>query len=636
MRRVVTSVLLTAGLLVAPVAAGAASAAAPPEGGRWFETFIETNDGETLHVDVIRGIDVADDTKQPVILVASPYLGLESPDETPGPSNRFFDLIEGADLLDDYTVVMVSLRGSGGSSGCLDILGPGEQEDVRAGVEYAVNADFSTGNVGMYGKSYDANTGALALATRPEGLDAVVAQQIAPDRYRGSYSDRVRLAQSILYPSATYGSGAEGGFSVSSDPTSIQNSLANSADCQVPLAEHYVDDESTAFWRSRDFVDGAEGSTIPAIITTGYLDNATNIGAGAVDLFNALDGPKQLWIGWWDHVRGNDTVGDEGRLAMGRADFFGTVRRFFDHHVAGVPLADAATDKDPVVAAQTSDGTWRQESTFPSSDTGTVVGPLLAGTYTDDGANQGSSDTSSGAGGLITLDSSPGNGAWTFSAPVTTDVHLAGIPSAVIDVAPSVPSTNVVVNLYDVDTEGNATMISRGAALADGAGEKPIEMFPTDWIVASGHRLGVLVSGSNVEAWTHVPTMTPVTVNGGSVTLPVLPADHVVRTLAGSPAPRLEDYLVDAPFLVDAATIESGTNASFVLAPASAPAPAPQPSTTAAPAPATSAAQPAPAATTPSAAPAPTTPSSGPLPATGGGLALLGLAAALAATRRRR
>ena len=54
-------------------------------------------------------------------------------------------------------------------------------------------------------------------------------------------------------------------------------------------------------------------------MTAGYLDNATNIGGGAVDFFNALAGPKQLWIGWWDHVRGNDTGRRPARRWAARA-----------------------------------------------------------------------------------------------------------------------------------------------------------------------------------------------------------------------------------------------------------------------------------------------------------------------------
>jgi putative CocE/NonD family hydrolase len=136
-----------------------------------------------------------------VILVVSPYLGAASPDEAPGPNRRFYDFYEGANVFaKGYSVVQVATRGTGGSTGCLDILGPGEQTDIRTAVEYARAAKWSTGHVGMYGKSYDANLGTGAAALAPKGLDAVVAQQTVPDRYRGSYNDRVRFLQSLAYP----------------------------------------------------------------------------------------------------------------------------------------------------------------------------------------------------------------------------------------------------------------------------------------------------------------------------------------------------------------------------------------------------------------------------------------------------
>ncbi len=610
LRRGLASALLATAL--AGTAVLPAAAAEPPPGGRWYETWITTDDGETLHVDVIRGEDVPDDVRQPVILIASPYLGLGSPTEAPGPSDRFFDLIVGADLLADYTVVQVSLRGTGGSSGCLDILGPGEQEDVRAAVEFAATADFSTGGVGMYGKSYDANTGGLALATRPEGLDAVVAQQIAVDRYRGSYNDRIRLLQSLVYPSVTYGTQAEAGFSLASDPRAIANSLGRSADCQVFLAEHYVDDESRDFWRVRDFVDRAEGSDIPAIITTGYLDNPTNVGAGAVDLFNQLTGPKHLWIGWWDHVRGNDTVGDE--LAMGREDWFGHVRRFFDHHVRGLPLAEAPTHLDPVVAAQDSDGFWREEDAFPAADTVMLEAPVLPGSYVDDARNRGTSSGSGlGSGGVGRQGSGEGRGTWTFSEPLEARVHLAGIPTATIDVTPSVPRSNLVVNVYDVDEGGDATMITRGGALVDAAGEKEVLLYPTDWVFEPGHRIGILVSGSNNEHYAHVETNTTVTVEGGTIGLPLLPADRAARPLPGEPAPRLLAYRAAAPFPVPVDPASRTADGFVVEAP-----------TSGAPAPA----EPAPAEPAPTPAPAP-------LPATGGGLSVAALALLAAAGRPR-
>jgi len=59
-----------------------------------------------------------------------------------GPSDRFLDFVNGAHLMDrGYTFVMVDLRGFGGSSGCLDWTGPGEQADVVNAVKWAASPE---------------------------------------------------------------------------------------------------------------------------------------------------------------------------------------------------------------------------------------------------------------------------------------------------------------------------------------------------------------------------------------------------------------------------------------------------------------------------------------------------------------
>ena len=103
-----------------------------------------------------------------------------------------------------YTYVMVDLRGFGGSSGCLDWGGPGEQSDVKAAVEWAASQPWSTGHVGMYGKSYDGVTGLMGVALKPAGLDAVVSQEPVYDMYRYLYSNRVRFRNSFLTPGALH------------------------------------------------------------------------------------------------------------------------------------------------------------------------------------------------------------------------------------------------------------------------------------------------------------------------------------------------------------------------------------------------------------------------------------------------
>ena len=145
----------------------AAAHAAVPEGADYTETFIPTPDGEELHVDILRPAGLTDADKTPVIAIVSPYLG-HAGDGERAPSSRFNDLFEGMKVFErGYSVVMVDLRGSGGSSGCLDILGPGEQTDIKTAIEWAAGVPWSTGRVGMYGKSYDGNTGVVGAALRP-------------------------------------------------------------------------------------------------------------------------------------------------------------------------------------------------------------------------------------------------------------------------------------------------------------------------------------------------------------------------------------------------------------------------------------------------------------------------------------
>ena len=122
---------------------------------------------------------------------------------TEGPSDRFYDVIKGAKLLErGYTFVMVDIRGFGGSNGCLDWGGPGEQSDVVASVNWLASRPWSNGRVGMYGKSYDGVTGLVGVNKRPAGLKAVIAQEPVYDLYRYLYGDGIRRLNSARHARA--------------------------------------------------------------------------------------------------------------------------------------------------------------------------------------------------------------------------------------------------------------------------------------------------------------------------------------------------------------------------------------------------------------------------------------------------
>ena len=124
-----------------------------PAGAKWTEATIPSSDGVKLHADILRPKDLPATAKTPVILSIGPYFnhagqtGPAGPVEgttydpigpSTGPSDRFLDFVEGAKLMErGYTFVMVDLRGFGGSTGCLDWGGPGEQSDVVNAVEWA-------------------------------------------------------------------------------------------------------------------------------------------------------------------------------------------------------------------------------------------------------------------------------------------------------------------------------------------------------------------------------------------------------------------------------------------------------------------------------------------------------------------
>ena len=152
MHRFLPALVLSAAVLLGAPAVAAAAGVAYPDAD-WSEAWIPSSDGVTLHADVLRPKGATDATKTPVVVSIGPYFnhsgqtGPAGPAEgtnydpvgpNAGPSERFQDFVEGSGLLKKgYSFVMVDLRGFGGSNGCLDWSGPGEQADVVNAVKWA-------------------------------------------------------------------------------------------------------------------------------------------------------------------------------------------------------------------------------------------------------------------------------------------------------------------------------------------------------------------------------------------------------------------------------------------------------------------------------------------------------------------
>jgi uncharacterized protein len=585
-------VLLAAAAMAGAPSLAHASGVAYPDAD-WTQAWIQSPSSAgdaTLHADVLRPKGATDADKTPVILSIGPYFnhsgqtGPAGPAEgtqydpvgpNAGPSERFQDFVEGSGLLKKgYSYVMVDLRGFGGSNGCLDWSGPGEQSDVVNAVKWAASQPWSTGRVGMYGKSYDALTGLIGVDKRPQGLAAVVSQEPVYDDYRYLYGDGMRRLNSVATPALYDGIAATPGPLADSGDTPNYN--VNSLNNPVCLAQNFAaqagdDNHDSAFWTQRNLIPGATGSNVPLFLTQGLTENNT-VADGLQQYLANHTGYERAWLGPWEHVRGNERCasGDTstgcddtnvGRLKEGRAGWFDEVMRFYGHYLKGETPAVA----DPPFAVQTDDGKWRSEAQWPPADMSGYTTPLKAGSYTD---NAQSESTAVNSPSGDPSDPTVTSGVWTVSKPLPYDVHLSGSPKAAVDVTTTLPNANLVVDVYDLGADGTGPLITRQGYLVRSPGSStiPLTLWGADWKLKAGDRLGVRVTDNNQDWWTFAaPSAQSVTVRGGSITLPFLRYRRT-QTIQGDPGVQLADYLAQQTASAPADAVSGAVN--FNLPPA--------------------------------------------------------------------
>ncbi|WP_077799922.1 CocE/NonD family hydrolase [Streptomyces sp. JHA26] len=547
-----------------------------PEGSVWTQHYFPSSDGSgtQLHADVLLPEELAGkkNAKVPVILSIGPYFahsGQTGPEgwSHTGPSSRFQDFIEGTDLFDrGYAFVMVDLRGFGGSTGCLDWGGPGEQADVKAAVDWAAKQPWSTGAVGMYGKSYDAVTGLIGNNLDQRALKAVVAQEPLWDMYQYIYSNGVPRPN-VTGTADAYNSIATMPPMADDDPRYQANARYEETHPQCLTensAGYRISDQRDPYWTSRDLARMARGSDTPLFVTQGFVENNTK----PEEMEEYLDnhrGPERGWLGQWDHVRGGDRVGD-GRLAMGREGWYDETLAFYDQYLKGV----RPSVRYPNYAVEDSTGAWRAQRTWPVTER-TVTLPLGGGSYVDDGgASARAALTASGdpvpqpparPTGTWDMEHAPATeqaaprglarelaqrqqaGAVTssffvWSKPLKKSVRVTGTPQVSLTAK---GEGNVMLKLYDVAPDGTAVMFDEQVSLVD-SGRLTVDLKATDWTLAAGHVLAVEIGSIRTGSWRDTPSGETIRVKGAKLGLALDdPADDVAT--AGDRSPFLDTYL---------------------------------------------------------------------------------------------
>ena len=323
--------------------------------------YVTVADGERVYVEIVRPDPAAypDLEPVPVILEASPYHGTIAtrigdrifPDPRQGNTNLG---LTGYFAPRGYAVVMMDLRGTGRSSGCLDHLAAKDASDMKIVIEWLAGQPWSSGRVGMTGHSYVGSTPSVAAAVRPEGLVTIAPSAGLASMYDHQFQAGVPWLLQWVGPMVAYEglalirdlppgftepvlTGGSTGDNWGNGPNpQIGCGMQNSA---ILAGTGQATGQYELWHGQRDWRDAAADADIPVFMIHGVNDNAARIPA-AEWFFNRRflrDGDK-VWIGQWDHGSTNGRCGNasNSRVSHPNCRFlqwqYG-LHAWFDHHL---------------------------------------------------------------------------------------------------------------------------------------------------------------------------------------------------------------------------------------------------------------------------------------------------------------
>lgn len=480
-------------------------------------TFIEQDLGGgegalRLHADIYLPSGPTDPdapTKFPTILLLSPYWGGGTGGDGEIGYMPYDFLVERL-LPRGYAVVFGDLGGNGGSGGCWDFMGPVERASAYNMVEAIAAQDWSDGQVGMFGLSYDGMTQIMAASDAAPHLVTVVPASALTEAYKGLKMHGVHYGggwhgtigiyeqSSVAGPVSPFGPVPPNQERVPGWMETVQQSP------ECAAGNHSGDQPTgayTDYYKQRDFRRFGPGVKASVFVTQGFEDGAVkpdNHGAW----FDSVPTEKKLWIGHWYHQYPT-------AQNAGRSDMYLTFHRWFDHTLYRV---DNGIDRDPAVDVQDSLGRWRHEEAWPPADAATTLfaassdgrlGPIADASEGDlpFGGPAGATDLAIGDGrGSIAIE----------SGPLDEALHISGAVAFNASFRPTGPTGYVIARLYDDDR-----MVTQGAfngLFAEGL-EAPqpmqrdvvtrfrIAMYPTDWVVEAGHTLRLVLGTVDGQGW---------------------------------------------------------------------------------------------------------------------------------------
>jgi len=447
--------------------------------------------------------------KVPVIAVISPYFsyGPQGSESTPtnvigaGRGEFIFENF----VPHGYAFAQVAVFGTEESSGCFDYRGAGEGLGIHAAVEWLGTQEWSNGNVGLYGKSYEGATQWEAAAMGSEYLKTIVpisgTTALHPLLYKNGSAEARSQVMHMNYFSSTVDYNEDDLDNVCPD---IAEGLFAGPVTYIggemdPYMENYYDERShidKAFqnWNGSVYwVQGMQDWNVDPHQVFGGPPG-TNWYQDYVDAGFEVRGILGQWghdypDQWQKHDDIDSGYGGEAFDNMTRWDWGQDLFEWFEYY-----LMERGPKPDLNAQIQRNDGQWRIEESWPPQDAERNSMSLSECSY--DGVFAGGGAPVVGGGQVVTVD---------CPSLSNSNLHISGLVSFHLLAVPTFDGGQIFIEMQDLETGlrlGHATMDIRYHA----GGSDPQTVFPgqtvtmmmefqaIDAILPAGHGLRFILS----------------------------------------------------------------------------------------------------------------------------------------------
>jgi putative CocE/NonD family hydrolase len=555
----------------------------------WQRTsqYVAVRDGTRLAIDIFRPTagGVLHTEKLPVIWTSKRYQRATVKDD--GSLTTIMDSYyrAGAKLIKHgYIIAAVDRRGTGASFGTTtDLSDPRDSLDGYDITEWFAKQPWSSGNIGMFGASYEGEVQLRIAGSAPPHLKAIMPEVSPFDWYwivhPGGTEYRVTFgpkgfaagihAQDIDPKNAPVDQDTDRSLLMAAlaEHKSGNNYAAPSGEMPFRDSIHPVTGKQEWLLRHGGrYTDGISKSGIAVYHRVGWFAGVM-LDQWAWYL-NQKSGPKKMLIGPWGG-RGVE-LDEEHELWNTEA------LRFYDHWLKGVKngIMDEAPIHSSVPSSHTRKGTpWREiwkwplpnqkRTDFffeagPSGSIGSVNDGLL--TRRTPPGHSGAKDdypvkydlaygnprprlpTDPASPGITPADHSSFDklGLTYTTAPLDGDIEVTGHPFARLWVTSTAPDADFFVKLQDVDEKGASTYVTDGTLRASerALGHAPYEFFDLPWSTNFKTDVKDLPAGKPVEIAIWMNPLSYIFQKGHRIRVTITGSDlAIARSPATDPAP---------------------------------------------------------------------------------------------------